>query len=211
MELGDQKIAGGKGTFSEDVLKLEICGPTQEHFSVVDTPGLFRKTIVGLTTKADKDMVQAMVRHYMENPRSVMLTVVPANVDIATQEILTMAEEVDPDGQRTLGVLTKPDLVDKGAETAVIELIEGKRHTLSLGWCIVRNPGQKQIVNCDSSRNEVEETFFRTESPWNSIAKERVGINTLRIRLQEILATHIRREFPKVYIISELPSPCDFD
>ena len=45
--------------------------------------------------------------------------VVPANVDVATQEIIQMAEDADPKGQRTLGVLTKPDLVDKGAEDKV--------------------------------------------------------------------------------------------
>lgn len=45
---------------------------------------------------------------------------VPANVDIATQEIVQMAEDADPTGKRTLGVLTKPDLVDKGAEDKVL-------------------------------------------------------------------------------------------
>ena len=73
MELGDQHTAGGKGTFSEDVLRLEITGPDEEHFSVVDVPGIFRKTTAGVTTKADRDMVASMVRRYMENPRSVIL------------------------------------------------------------------------------------------------------------------------------------------
>src|ERR1700753_1909149 len=97
------------GTFSEDVLCLEICGPAEEHFSVIDVPGIFRKTTEGVTTKEDQEMVRAMVWRYMKNPRSIMLTVIPANVDIATQEILSMAEEADNDGHRTLGVLTKPD------------------------------------------------------------------------------------------------------
>jgi len=57
------------------------------------------------------ELVKSMVRRYMDNPRSAMLVVIPANVDIATQEILTLAEEADPDGHRILGVLTKPDLV----------------------------------------------------------------------------------------------------
>jgi hypothetical protein len=105
---------GPKTTFSEDVLRLEICGPTQEHFSVIDVPGIFKRTTQGVTTKADISMVDDMVHGYMRNPRSVMLAVIPCNVDIATQEILERAEEVDPDGIRTLGVLTKPDLVDKG-------------------------------------------------------------------------------------------------
>jgi hypothetical protein len=45
--------------------------------------------------------------------------VVPANIDIATQEIIQMAEDTDPDGHKTLRVLTKPDLVDRGAEEKV--------------------------------------------------------------------------------------------
>src|ERR1700748_3375340 len=102
MELGDGKSQGHAGTFSEDVLRLEICGPDEEHFSVVDVPGIFRKTTEGVTTRTDQEMVRSMVRRYMNNSRSIMLTVVPANVDIATQEILTMAEEADPDGLRTI-------------------------------------------------------------------------------------------------------------
>jgi Dynamin family len=92
-------------TFSGDVLCLEVCGPEQEHLSVIDVPGIFKKTTSGVTSKADIQMVDAMVQGYMENPRSVMLTVISANIDIAVQEILERTEEVDPDGQRTLGVL----------------------------------------------------------------------------------------------------------
>jgi hypothetical protein len=83
-------------------------------------------------------LVRQMVGRYLSNPRSIILlvcddlpfdrtpltdvrAVVPANVDIATQEIIQMAEDADPHGQRTLGVLTKPDLVDKGAEDKVWE------------------------------------------------------------------------------------------
>ncbi|KAF1809570.1 hypothetical protein P152DRAFT_152974 [Eremomyces bilateralis CBS 781.70] len=190
-------IDGGV-SFSDDVLCIEIYGPDQEHFSVVDVPGIFRKTTEGVTTKADKIKVEAMVRRYMENPRSIILAVVPANVDIATQEILTMAEEVDPDGHRTLGVLTKPDLVDRGAESAVISLIEGKRHKLTLGWCVVRNPGQSQLESSSVNREAIETAFFQDNPPWNTLEKDRVGIGSLRLRLQEILASNIRREFPKV-------------
>ncbi len=198
MDLGGQDDSGSKSTFSEDVLRLEVCGPDQEHFSVVDVPGIFRKTTEGVTTIRDKEMVTDMVVRYMENPRSVMLTVIPANVDIATQEILSMAEKYDGDGHRTLGVLTKPDLVDIGAETQVLELVEGKRHKLNLGWCMVRNLGQGQLSDPNSDRAAVEARFFSDRSPWNKLDKERVGVAALRSRLQEILASNIRREFPKV-------------
>ena len=116
----------GAETFSDDVLKIDICGPKQQHLSVIDVPGIFRNTTEGVTTDADMDVVRNMVNHYMKNPRSVILAVIPANVDIATQEILKMAEKCDPKGQRTLGVLTKPDLVDKGAENRIVDLVEGR-------------------------------------------------------------------------------------
>lgn len=124
-------------TFSEDVLRLEISGPEQDHLSVIDILGIFKRTTSGVTTKEDMQMVKSMVQGYMENPRSVILAVIPANVDIATQEILEMAEGVDKQGERTLGVLTKPDLVDKGAENAVMDQLEGRKHQLTLGWHLI--------------------------------------------------------------------------
>ena len=190
--------SGSKSTFSSDVLRLEISGPKEDHLSVIDVPGIFKRTTSGVTTKSDMEMVERMVHNYMKNPRSVMLTVVPANVDIATQEILEKAEEVDPDGIRTLGVLTKPDLVDKGAEKNVIDLVEGKKHQLKLGWHILRNAGQAELGNPVGNRHDTERSFFAGQSPWNSLDKERVGIDSFRDRLQEILGDHIRREFPKV-------------
>jgi len=69
----------------------------------------------GVTTKDDIKLVHNMVLGYMKNPRSLLLAVVAANVDTATQEILEMADEVDKDKFRTMGILTKPDLVDEGA------------------------------------------------------------------------------------------------
>ena len=146
-------------TFSNDVYKIEILGPKQEHLSVIDVPGIFRQTTAGVTTKADIKMVRAMILSYMRNERSIMLAVIPANVDIATQEILELAGECDPLGQRTLGVLTKPDLVDKGAEPAIINIIEGKMHPLNLGWWIVRNAGQGELMKSSNDRHLVEQVF----------------------------------------------------
>jgi len=139
-----------------------------------------------------------MVTSYMENPRSALLAVIPANVDIGTQEILEMAEICDPKGQRTLGVLTKPDLVDKGAEQDVIKIIEGKSHPLNLGWCIVRNSGQQHLNDSAGDRHGREKVFFSKEEPWNKVTKDRVGIEALKLRLVYVLAELIRREFPNV-------------
>lgn len=193
---------GLQSQFSTDVLRLEIGGPEQEHLSVIDVPGLFQRHKEGVTTKADIELVNRMVYGYMRNPRSVMLTVIPANVDIATQGILEKAEELDPDGIRTLGVLTKPDLVDKGAEHNVVSLVTGSEHQLRLGWHLLRNAGQSELANSIETRQQAETEFFSTVAPWKDLAKDKVGISSFRSRLQEVLSDHIRREFPKVRLAS---------
>ena len=83
----DDEALAGRRTFSNDVLRLEIPCPDQEHLSVLDVPGIFKSTTAGLTTKADIQLVRKMVKSYMDNRRSVLLAVVPANTDLATQEV----------------------------------------------------------------------------------------------------------------------------
>lgn len=124
-------------------------------------PGIFRKITEGVTTQLDIANVRAMAERYMGNPRSIILAVFPANVDIATQEILQMAKVHDKEGKRTLGALTKPYLVDRGAEDYVAKLVRGTSHTMNLGWCIVKNPGQQDLKRIEEfDRHALEEAFF---------------------------------------------------
>ena len=185
-------------TFSDNILKIELSGPDRQHLSFIDVPGIFRTPTEGVTTKKDVTHVKNMVRSYIKDPRTIILAVVPAPVDIATQEILSMAIEADPSGQRTMGVLTKPDLVDRGGEELVMNLVHGKTNKLNLGYCIVRNRGQQDLSRQSiADRHRVEEQFFST-APWSALSKERVGIPALQDRLRELLVDITRREFPKV-------------
>lgn len=191
-----QNVEPGQTTFSDDVLKIELCGPSRENLSIIDIPGIFRTPTEGVTTKIDMALVEKMVWDYIRDERTVILAVLPAPTDIATQSILTMAK-ADPDGLRTMGVLTKPDLVDKGAEQGIIDLVMGKRHPLRLGYCIVRNRGQAELNTASSERSAVESHFFN-QTPWSTLDKDRVGLLALKERLQELLVEITQREFPKL-------------
>lgn len=201
MDLGSKESPdGAQKTFSRDILKIENRGPQEDQLTIIDVPGIFRAATKGKTTADDMKTVRDMVEGFMKNERSVMLAVVPANVDIATQEILEMAKKVDPEARRTLGVLTKPDLVDQGAEQDVIELIEniGGGDDDALEWSVVRNPGQSDLEKPNLNRQAVEEQLFRERAPWNKLAEDKRGIASLRKRLEGVLTSHIRHEFPKV-------------
>lgn len=179
--------------FSEDVLKIEIHGPREDYLTIIDVPGIFRTTTQG-TTKDDMAMVKELVRRYIKNERTIILAVLPSNVDIATQEILELAEEYDPSGDRTLGVLTKPDLVpESSAQAAVCDLIQGNIRPLSLGYFLVRNSGS----NIGPSDPQDLDRIFQ-EQPWNELPRDRVGISALKEQLGLLLVEITRREFPKM-------------
>ena len=198
MKIGETLSDGTIQSFSDSVLKIEICGPNEQQLSVIDIPGIFKRATAGVTTKEDIALVNEMVERYMDKQRSIILAVVPANVDITTQEILQMAEDCDPGGERTLGILTKPDLVDIGAEKTVIDILKGKNHSLKLGWHVVKNPGQKDLAEPLFDRHLSEQHFFETYEPWSELHKDNVGIDALRMRLVDVLGDMIHREFPKV-------------
>ncbi|KAK5110090.1 hypothetical protein LTR85_001559 [Meristemomyces frigidus] len=136
---GDGDETERKPTFSNDVLRLEVSGPNQEHLNVIDVPGIFKITTQAVTTKADIKLLRKVVKGYMDNPRSVMFAVVLANVDVATQEILDLAVEADVPGDRTIGVLTDSGFVDRGG----LWLDNAKEPTIIGQWQLDRNVASK--------------------------------------------------------------------
>ncbi len=86
--MNGEELLEGMRTFSEDVLKIELSGPDRENLSIIDIPGIFRNTTQGATTTEGIRLVNNMVREYIKDERTIILAVVPGNVDVTTQEIL---------------------------------------------------------------------------------------------------------------------------
>jgi replication fork clamp-binding protein CrfC len=104
------------------------------------------------------------------NTRSVILAVSPANVDLANSESLKIARAVDPNGRRTIGVLTKLDLMDAG--TNALDVLTGRVYPLKLGFIGVVNRSQQDINTekpmKDALQSETE--FFKTHPAYRNIA-----------------------------------------
>ncbi|KAH8662689.1 hypothetical protein BGZ61DRAFT_368317, partial [Ilyonectria robusta] len=134
---------------------------------------------------------------YIRDSRTIVLAVLPCTVDIATQEILAFAEEADKMGERTLGILTKPDLVREcSAKAVVCNLVQGTKRPLTLGYYVVRNRGGDDDQVEDYNVHEREEMF--KEDPWHLWPDDRVGIDALRERLQELLGQIMDKAFLKL-------------
>ncbi|KPM45987.1 hypothetical protein AK830_g453 [Neonectria ditissima] len=184
--------------FSRDVLRVEISGPNEDHLTVIDVPGMFENVTPGVTTKDDIGLVKDMVKKYIDQSRTIILAVVPCNGDIANQKILTYAKDADPDGKRTLGVLTKPDLaVENATKEVVVDLVQGRRRDLQLGYCIVKNRSADDTSSSSEDRDREEKNFFNN-APWGKLPSDRLGIPALKTRIQQLLMDRTRSEFPKV-------------
>ena len=196
---GDEMGLGSSGkSFSNDILRVEFCGPSQPQLTLVDLPGLIHSETRSQTT-GDVQLVHNLVSWYLENPRSIILAVVSAKNDIGNQIILRKARDVDPQGVRTLGIITKPDLLVKGSksEEAFIALARNEDVKFSLGWHMVKNLDSAVSQNQQNTRDQQETAFFQ-ESGFNRLPGHRIGITFLRARLSKVLFSQIRQELPRL-------------
>ncbi|CAJ2513571.1 Uu.00g016900.m01.CDS01 [Anthostomella pinea] len=185
--------------FSEHVLKIEKLGPNEEHFTVIDVPGIFRNETDGMTTESDIDLVMNMVKKYMQDSRTIILAIMPSNVDPATQEILKLAKRADPTMTRTMAVLTKPDLaIERATQQIAIDHVAGKRSDLTLGYYIVKNRGPDD-ANKSLEQGQTEERMFFAKTPWSVLnSTGKAGMDALKLRVRELLIDLIKKEFPKL-------------
>jgi GTP-binding protein EngB required for normal cell division len=184
--------------FTADVLRLEVIGNLGLHLTVVDLPGL-----ISVSENVD-DMrtVEQLVDGYLESTRTIILAVVPASNDIDTQGIIQRARKFDKAGVRTVGIITKPDLINKGTESRIASLAKNlDRVKLKLGFFLLKNPSPSDLNEGLSwEERQRQETRFFNSSPWKeqNLDKTRVGIDNLRNFLQQLLDNHIEYELPKV-------------
>ena len=198
---------GGDGTstsdspptaFSKDVLSIEIEGPSRPQLTLVDIPGLIQTETKGVT-KADVDVVAEITDYYIRQSRTICLAVVSATHDYVNQKILTKVREVDPDGERTLGIITKPDRLSagSGSERAFLELARNNDVFFKLGWHVLKNRTFEEGTMSLIERKISEATFFR-KSNFQALSGDCVGIDALRNRLSSLLFEHAKQELPNL-------------
>ena len=199
MGIDDGSVPSAKShAFAKDVLSVEIEGPLRPQLTLVDLPGLIQTETKGVT-KADVELVAEITDHYISQPRTICLAVVSAANDYANQGILTKVRKVDPEGERTLGIITKPDRLPSGSgsETAFLNLARNEDIFFKLGWHVLKNRSFEEGSNSFFERNMSEANYFR-KSNFNTLAKDFVGIDSLRGRLSQLLFNHVRQELPKL-------------
>ncbi|KAL3063333.1 hypothetical protein OYC64_002993 [Pagothenia borchgrevinki] len=187
-----ERTSGENKGISPEPIYLKIFSPKVLNLTLVDLPGI-TKVPVGEQPEDIEAQVQEMIMSFISNPNCLILAVSPANSDLATSDALKLAREVDPDGRRTLLVVSKLDLMDAG--TDALEVLLGRVIPVRLGIIGVVNRSQHDI-NTQKSLEDClrdEQAFLQRHYP--SIAS-RASSRYLAKTLSRLLMHHIRDCLP---------------
>ena len=185
---------GSKAVSSEPIM-LSVRSPHVPNLTLVDMPGLTKVATSDQPASIVRD-IEEMAKAFIAPPNVVIVAVSPANADIATSDGVRVAREVDPNLERTIGVLTKLDLMDRGTDAR--DVLEGRALCLEHGWCAVVNRSQFDIDSRTdmATARDNERRFF--DEKRDAYAHVNTGTDTLVRMLVEILGQNVRRQVPKI-------------
>ncbi|KAJ1559258.1 vacuolar protein sorting-associated protein 1, partial [Cladochytrium tenue] len=187
---------GKNAGISPQPINLRIYSPNVLTLTMVDLPGLTKVPVSDCVNSYEKQ-IREMIMKYITKNNALVVAVTSANMDIANSDGLKMAREVDPEGLRTIGVLTKIDLMDQG--TDVVDILANRVIPLRLGYVPVVNRGQRDIDNKKSitAGFEAEKTFFENHPSYSRKAQY-CGTPYLTRKLTLILMHTIRITLPNI-------------
>ncbi|XP_049351795.1 dynamin-related protein 3B-like isoform X3 [Solanum verrucosum] len=186
--------AGGNKGVSDKQIRLKIFSPNVLDITLVDLPGI-TKVPVGDQPSDIEARIRTMIMSYIKLPSCLILAVTPANSDLANSDALQIAGNADPDGYRTIGVITKLDIMDRGTDAR--NFLLGKVIPLRLGYVGIVNRNQEDIMMNRSIKDALvaEEKFFRSRPVYSDLA-DRCGVPQLAKKLNQILVQHIKKLLP---------------
>lgn len=181
--------------FSTESIVVRLGSSESPDLTVVDLPGIVRTATSGQDPKVIYE-VNELIDTYLRQERTIILAVIPSNQDIATIDILERAQTVDPGGERTIGVLTKPDLIGPGNEEEVMAVLNNLRKPLRLGYIMVKNRSQAQVKQGISHKSALdnEELFFQNHKAFSCLDKRFWGIKNLTSALTNLLVVRIQEQ-----------------
>ncbi|XP_018407256.1 PREDICTED: dynamin-1-like protein isoform X1 [Cyphomyrmex costatus] len=194
IEAETDRMAGANKGICPEPINLKIYSTSVVNLTLIDLPGI-TKVPVGDQPEDIESQIRELVLKYICSPNSIILAVVTANTDMATSESLKLSKDVDPDGRRTLAVVTKLDLMDAG--TDAIDILCGRVIPVKLGIIGVVNRSQQDIMNNKSIQEALkdEATFLQRKYPTLA---NRNGTPYLAKTLNRLLMQHIRDCLPEL-------------
>uniref|UniRef100_A0A8D2IVL0 dynamin GTPase n=1 Tax=Varanus komodoensis TaxID=61221 RepID=A0A8D2IVL0_VARKO len=196
IEAETDRVTGTNKGISPVPINLRVYSPHVLNLTLIDLPGI-TKVPVGDQPQDIEYQIRDMILQFISRESSLILAVTPANMDLANSDALKMAKEVDPQGLRTIGVITKLDLMDEGTDAR--DILENKLLPLRRGYIGVVNRSQKDIDGKKDIRAALaaERKFFLSHPAYRHMA-DRMGTPHLQKVLNQQLTNHIRESLPSL-------------
>ncbi|KAG6925974.1 dynamin 2 [Chelydra serpentina] len=196
IEAETDRATGTNKGISPVPINLRVYSPHVLNLTLIDLPGI-TKVPVGDQPQDIEYQIKDMILQFISRDSSLILAVTPANMDLANSDALKMAKEVDPQGLRTIGVITKLDLMDEGTDAR--DILENKLLPLRRGYIGVVNRSQKDIEGKKDIRAALaaERKFFLSHPAYRHMA-DRMGTPHLQKVLNQQLTNHIRETLPSL-------------
>ncbi|XP_059414776.1 dynamin-3 isoform X6 [Carassius carassius] len=194
IEAETDRITGSNKGISPIPINLRVYSPNVLNLTLIDLPGM-TKVAVGDQPPDIEHQIRDMLLQFVTRESCLILAVTPANTDLANSDALKLSKEVDPQGLRTIGVITKLDLMDEGTDAR--DILENKLLPLRRGYIGVVNRSQKDIDGKKDIRAAMaaERKFFLSHPSYRHMA-ERMGTPHLQKTLNQQLTNHIRDTLP---------------
>ncbi|CAH2092111.1 unnamed protein product [Euphydryas editha] len=196
IERETDRMAGSNKGICPEPINLKIYSTRVVNLTLVDLPGV-TKVPIGDQPEDIESQIRNLIIKYIANPNSIILAVTAANTDMATSEAIKMAKEVDPDGRRTLAVVTKLDLMDAG--TDAIDILCGRVIPVKLGIIGVVNRSQQDIIDKKTIEDSLKDEATYLQRKYPTIAT-RNGTPYLAKTLNRLLMHHIRDCLPELKV-----------
>ncbi|XP_078115740.1 dynamin 3a isoform X1 [Sander vitreus] len=194
IEAETRRLTGSNKGISPVPINLRIYSPHVLNLTLVDLPGI-TKVPVGDQPADIEYQIRDMIMQFICKENCLILAVTPANTDLANSDALKLAKDVDPQGQRTIGVITKLDLMDEGTDAR--NILENRLLPLRRGYIGVVNRSQKDIdVKKDIKAALLAEKKFFLSHPAYKHMAESMGTPYLQRILNQQLTNHIRDTLP---------------
>ncbi|KAJ4492602.1 P-loop containing nucleoside triphosphate hydrolase protein [Lentinula edodes] len=211
-----KRLKPGEGSmlaFSMNVIQVQLEDPEATDLTFIDLPGLIQNA-----SQSEISIAQDLVKKNIKEIGTVILITIPMSDEMENQEAVRLAKQADPSSDRTIGVLTKPDTITRGAigsRERWKEVLQDKLHRFHHGYyCVRLADDEERAKRLSRSQSEVLATdFFAKTEPWSGfVDRSRFGVPNFVKDMSKLLLGMIEANLPELRVaVDQLILECSND
>ena len=190
--------AGSEKGISYKEIVIKITSSHVPNLTLIDLPGLVMVACTDQGQPEDiKDQIKDLIKHYIIQENTIIMGIMPARCDIEVDSALELIKQYDKNGSRTIGIMTKIDLMNENTDIGNYLKNEISNDLkLNYGYFAIKNKNNSEISY--KEHNKLESQYFNNHPVYSQMEKNNMGIINLSIYLSNILLNQIKLLIPTI-------------